>query len=153
MGIVTSFIHPVVASTFFVSLTLLRPWEQGFESPLWTFLPKALAFVCILSWSLNFIKRKEIQFSWNSTCNLYVSLLFWFVLSATINGPIGERMGFLFDRFFPVTVILLVVYNVIRTEADLSFVKICYNTFRGRVNAFFYCIYFYKLWNFYRSKT
>jgi hypothetical protein len=119
MGTVVAFLHPVIACSFFISCTLIRPWEQGIPSPLWSFLPKMLAGICIISLLLNWVKTREVYFFWNKGCFIYILMLFWFVISCVFTGQAIEGTNFLFTSFFPVTIILLLVYNVVKTKADL----------------------------------
>ncbi len=123
LGFVLSVRDPVCAIGVFVAHLLLRPWEFLPDNLVMRLLPKTLAGLSLLSWLLVRLKTGTFTFFWSLPCTLYVGLLAWFTLGVVAAPDPGEAGQFVFDSFFPVTVVGFLIVNSVRQGEDLAVLR------------------------------
>lgn len=125
LGTLISLVHPVVATSFFLANLFLRPWELLPSNAITEALTELLAIVCLLSWLLNRLKKRQYHMVWNRTCTWFLLLLGWFIIAALMSPSPTEALGFLFSSFFPIVVVALLVVNNFEEKMDLE--AACYS--------------------------
>ena len=120
LGVLISICHPLCALCFFISLFILRPWEAMPPNSFVAVVPRALALVSLLSWLIYTIKNKRFSIKWNRGCSLYASLIGWLVLSACFSSNALSGIQGLFEMFFPITILCLLVVNTVSDRLDIQ---------------------------------
>lgn len=122
-AILLAFLHPVSAVCLFVSCLFLRPWELLSNSVVMTALPKGMAAICALSWTLWTVRRKQFLIYFDKSCLFFLGFVLWLFISALASGEMAKSVELHTELFIPIIVTVFLVLNSSSSEKDIAIVR------------------------------
>jgi O-antigen ligase len=122
IGVVASILHPVAAVSLLISLLIIRPWEFYHNEFLSNIL-KPAAILAIFSWLVYALKTRRFFIFWGAWMWFFSLFILWLIIAGLCSGDWLAGWNYFFIIFFPIIVVVLLVYNICSDELDLTAIK------------------------------
>ncbi len=116
--------NPVASLSFLVTVLFMRPWELIADPhPFFAVMVRYSAVLCLVSWVIDSFRKRRFAFVMTSELVVYLLLLVWLLVTALLSLRPSEGFEFLFSNYFPTTVLILLILNVVERNNDLQLLR------------------------------
>lgn len=121
LGTAASLLNPVSAIGFLSMLLFLRIWEIHPEVTFFSYVPRGAAGMALVIWLLHRLFSKGLSVRVGAAAGLYLLFLIWLITSSFLLGRGSEGFNLVFTLFYPVSVLALIIYDMVRNRRDVQF--------------------------------
>ena len=111
--------NEAAAACLLASSLYLRPWELIENDPYLGMLPRLSIVLCIAHLSLNFAKKRKVEWVWNRLSLLLLGFTFWCFVATLFAPDPGESQGSFFDGFIKSIILYFILIQMVRAKEQL----------------------------------